>query len=463
MRFKRKEKGKRLKLIFVILLGIAIIGPGGWFLWTKYEGRAPEIKLDLQKNVLGAVTEISGTIEDDRSGVRKLWVGLIKDGDETVLLEKSVDTGAGQSPDAGQTVPFNITINTKKLGISDGPAVFRMAAWDHSWRNWWKGNHSYLEKELVFDTQAPRLTVLTSQHNLAQGGSGLVAYRLSESCEKSGVYVGEEFFPGYSGYFDDNAIYIALFALPHDQGADTDLYVKAVDAAGNTARSGFYHYIRERQFKTDVIPISDRFLEWKMPEFQDEMGPSEDASLVDKFLYVNQTLRKKNNQALLATGKRSDPNFFWAGEFGRLPNSARRANFADHRAYTYNGENIDRAVHMGIDLASIRHADIPAANAGKVVFAGDIGIYGNTVVIDHGFGLFSVYSHLSRINVQEGDRIAKDEVVGNTGTTGLAGGDHLHFGMFIDHVYVDPVEWWDATWIKHNITSKIDNIESILN
>ena len=87
MRFKRKEKGKRLKLILVILLGIAIIGPGGWFLWTKYEGRAPEIKLDLQKNVLGAVTEISGTIEDDRSGVRKLWVGLIKDGDETVLTD----------------------------------------------------------------------------------------------------------------------------------------------------------------------------------------------------------------------------------------------------------------------------------------------------------------------------------------------------------------------------------------
>ena len=463
MRFKRKEKGKRLKLILVVLLGIAIIGPGGWFLWTKYEGGAPEIKLDLEKNVLGAVTEISGTIKDHKSGVRKLWVGLVKDGSETVLLEKSVAADTGKSPDAGHTVPFDITINAKKLGLSDGQAVFRMAAWDHSWRNWWKGNHSYLEKELVFDTEAPRLTVLTSQHNVAQGGSGLVAYQLSEACEKSGVYVGEEFFPGYNGYFDDNTIYIALFAVPYDQGADSDLYVKAVDAAGNTVRSGFYHYIREKQFKTDLIPISERFLEWKMPEFQDEINPSEDASLVDQFLYVNQTLRKKNNQALLATGQRSESNFLWQEAFGRLPNSARRANFADHRVYTYDGQNIDRAVHMGIDLASIRHADIPAANAGKVVFAGDIGIYGNTVVIDHGVGLFSVYSHLSRINVDEGDRIAKDEIIGNTGTTGLAGGDHLHFGMFIDHVYVDPVEWWDATWIKHNITSKLDNIESMTN
>ncbi|MFP4532278.1 MAG: M23 family metallopeptidase [Desulfobacterales bacterium] len=461
MRFKRKEKGKRLKLFLVIILGAAVIGPGGWFLWTKYEGSAPEIDLDLKKDVIGAETEISCKIKDRLSGVRKLWVGLIRDGEETVLLEKSIDADAEASSGAGRTVDFNITINTEELGISDGPAVLRIVAWDHSWRNWWKGNVAYLEKELAFDTRPPRLTVLTNQHNVAQGGSGLVAYRLSETCEKSGVYVGEEFFPGYSGYFEDEAIYVALFALPYDHSADTDLYVKAEDAAGNTARSGFYHYIRKQEFKTDILPISDRFLEWKMPEFEDQIALSEDASLIDKFLYVNRKLRKKNNQTLLDTGGRSEPGFLWQGAFDRLPNSARRANFADHRVYTYNGENIDQAVHMGIDLASIRHADVPAANAGKVVFAGEIGIYGNTVVIDHGFGLFSVYSHLSRINLNQGERVAKGEIIGNTGTSGLAGGDHLHYGMFINHVYVNPVEWWDGTWIAHNITSKLDNIESM--
>lgn len=463
MRFKRKEKRKRFKLILVIILGAAIIFPGGWFLWTKYEGSPPEIELDLEKNVIGAETKISGTFKDRSSGIRKLWVGLIKDGGETVLLEKSMDAGAEASPEAGHAVDFNITIDTEELGLSDGPAVLRMAAWDRSWRNWWKGNSAYLERNLVVDTQAPRLTVLTKQHNVAQGGSGLVAYRLSESCEKSGVYVGEEFFPGYSGFFDDKEIYIALFALSYDQGADTDLYIKAEDAAGNATKSGFYHYIRKKQFKTDIIPISDRFLEWKMPEFQDEIELAEDAPMIEKFLWVNQKLRKKNNQALLDTGRRSESSFLWQGAFGRLPNSARRANFADHRVYTYNGKDIDRAVHMGIDLASIRHADVPAANAGKVVFAGEIGIYGNTIVLDHGFGLFSVYSHLSRINVDQGERIAKNEIIGNTGTSGLAGGDHLHYGMFINHVYVNPVEWWDATWIEHNITSKLDNIKSMAN
>jgi len=459
MRLKRKQKGKNLKFILIVLLCLAVIGPAGWFLWVKYEGGAPEIELDLETNVLGAVTEISGKIEDNRSGVRKLWVGLIQDGKETVLLEKSIDANNGRLPDVGHTVPFNITINTKKLGVSDGEAVFRMTAWDHSWRNWWKGNHAYLEKELVFDTQAPRLTVLTSQHNISQGGSGLVAYRLSETCKKSGVYVGDEFFPGHSGYFEDQAIYIALFALRYDQGDDTDLYVKAVDAAGNTARSGFYHYIRKKHFKTDTIPISKRFLEWKMPEFEAAIDVAKDASLLEQFLYVNRTLRRKDNQTLLGKGQTSENAIYWQGAFGRLPNSARRANFADHRVYTYNGEKIDRAVHMGIDLASTRHAEIPAANAGKVAFAGELGIYGNTVLIDHGYGLFSVYSHLSRSEVEAGNRVEKGEIIGNTGTTGLAGGDHLHFGMFINHVYVNPVEWWDATWIEHNITSKLENIK----
>jgi len=463
MRFKRKEKGKKLKLILIVLLCLAVIGPGGWFLWLKYEGRPPEIRLDLEANVLGEVTEVSGTIQDPHSGVRKFWMGLIQNGSETVLLEKTIDAGKGQSGSSGNIVPFDILINAKKLGLSDGKAIFRMVAWDHSWRNWLKGNHAYIEKDIIFDTQSPRLTILTSQHNISQGGAGLVAYRLSEACDKSGVYVGEEFFPGYPGYFDDQEIYIALFALGHDQGRDTDLYVKAVDAAGNTARSGFYHYIREKRFKTDKIPISKRFLEWKMPEFEASMELDKNASLIEQFLYVNQTLRRINNQSLLENGEVSDKKRYWQGAFGRLPNSARRANFADHRVYQYNGETIDEAVHMGIDLASIRHAEIPAANAGKVAFAGPIGIYGNTALIDHGYGLFSVYAHLSRFSVNAGDMVEKGDIIGNTGTTGLAGGDHLHYGMFIGHVYVNPVEWWDAAWIENNITSKLESISSIIN
>ena len=459
MGFKQKEKGRRLKLILLVIICVGLVGSGGWLAWSKLEGGTPRIEIDLDKRMLGAQTEISGTISDNRSGVRKIWAGLIQDGKETVLLEETFGPPADHK---AQERPFTISINTRKLGLEDGKATLRMAAWDHSWRDWGKGNRSYMEKEIVFDTQAPDVSVLTRQHNIKQGGSGLVVYRLSENCAKSGIYVGKEFFPGYSGYFSDDAVYLAFFALGYDQGRDTQLYVEAVDAAGNSGRGGLNYYIGERRFKHDTLPVSDGFLRRKLPEFSHVIATPANASLIEKFRYVNETLREKNNQALLSHGNSTDSRLYWQGVFGRLPNSARRASFADHRRYEYKGDTVDRAVHMGVDLASVQHASVPAANAGRVSFAGEIGIYGNTILIDHGYGLFSVYSHLSRFTVAAGDRVEKGEPIGNTGVSGMAGGDHLHFGMFIDHVYVNPVEWWDPAWIENNITTKLNRVKSLI-
>jgi murein DD-endopeptidase MepM/ murein hydrolase activator NlpD len=239
------------------------------------------------------------------------------------------------------------------------------------------------------------------------------------------------------------------------------LYVSAVDQAGNSTRGGFYHHIRGRKFKTDTLTISDQFLTLKLPEFQATEGFPADKSLADQFLFINTDLRKRNNQDILANGRKTQNQIFWEGAFSRLPNSAPRASFGDHRAYQYNGSDIGQAVHLGIDLASLQHAEVPAANRGRVVFVGDVGIYGNLVCLDHGFGLMSIYAHLSRIIVKSEDLVSKGDILGYTGVTGLAGGDHLHFGMFIDHVFVDPLEWWDATWITNNITSKIEMVRAM--
>jgi murein DD-endopeptidase MepM/ murein hydrolase activator NlpD len=101
---------------------------------------------------------------------------------------------------------------------------------------------------------------------------------------------------------------------------------------------------------------------------------------------------------------------------------------------------------------------VPAANGGRIAFAEDLGIYGQTVIIDHGFYLFSMYSHLSRSLVVKGQMVSKGDIIGFTGTTGLAGGDHLHFGILIHHVFVNPIEWWDPTWIRHNISDKLKGV-----
>ncbi len=112
---------------------------------------------------------------------------------------------------------------------------------------------------------------------------------------------------------------------------------------------------------------------------------------------------------------------------------------------------MDTAVHLGYDLASLKHSPVPAANSGVVVFAAPLTIYGNTVVVDHGLGLQTLYGHLSSIEVKEGDQVKQGQALGRTGITGLAVGDHLHYEVLIGGVSVTPVEWWDGRWIRDHI------------
>ncbi len=460
--FKKQDKGKRLKKWILIVLIVLVLIPLIGVLFLKFEGEKPVIELKIQSLVVPADFEITGTADDRKSGIKKLWISFLQNGKETVLLDEEYRTRGFLQKGGIHQVPIQLNINAKKMNLSDGRAKLRIAAWDHAWRDWWKGNQTYIEKEIRIDTKPPVVSILSSQHNVAKGGSGLVIYKLSEQCTQSGVFVGDDFFPGYSGYFKDHDLYLAFFAVPFDYSNKTDLFVKAVDPAGNRTRSGFYHHIRNKNFKPDTITISENFLNWKLPEFQAADGFPSDKSSKDKFIFINKELRKKNNHTILQNGQKTGTQILWEGAFGRLPNSARRANFADHREYKYNGNVISNAVHMGIDLASVKHAEIPAANQGKVVFAGYVGIYGNLVCIDHGCGLMSIYAHLSRMMVNNDDLVSKGEIIGYTGTSGLAGGDHLHFGMFIDHVFVNPVEWWDSSWINNNILSKLDAVQSMM-
>ena len=459
--FKREDKGKKINRWLVAVLCVLVVVPLIWFSYVKLEGEKPVIDMKGVPGVVPANFGIAGSVTDQKSGIARLWITLLQNGRETVLADEIFPAKGFLKKGGIFRAPISLTVDAKKLNISDGPAKLRVAAWDHSWRDWWRGNQAYIEKEIVFDTRPPVLSVLTTQHNAAQGGSGLVIYKLSEPCLESGVRLGENFFPGYSGYFEDPGIYLAFFAVPFDYDSQSDLYVSAVDLAGNSARSGFYHHIRSRKFKTDTLTISDHFLTWKLPEFQAMEGFPAGKSLVDQFIFINTDLRKRNNQDILANGRKTQNQIFWEGAFSRLPNSAPRAGYGDQRVYQYNGSTIGHAVHMGIDLASLQHAEVSAANRGRVVFAGDAGIYGNLVCLDHGFGLMSIYGHLSRIIVKPDDLVSKGDIIGYTGVTGLAGGDHLHFAMFIDHVFVDPLEWWDATWITNNITRKIEMVRAM--
>ncbi|OEU63264.1 MAG: hypothetical protein BBJ57_11205, partial [Desulfobacterales bacterium PC51MH44] len=405
-----KTNKKNLKSRLIALACLFVIIPVAWLLVVRLEGEKPSIILELPSPSLGKSQELSVKVSDAKSGVRKIWIGIMKDGKEVVVFEKELP---GRGLIGGGKIrqeSFKIKIEPIKMGITDGKAILRMVARDFSWRKWLHGNKTYFEKAVMIDTKPPEVDILSKVHNVSQGGSGLVIYRLSESCSQSGVYVGGKFFPGHSGYFKDTNFYIAFFALNYMQGPGTEIFVKATDFAGNNSRAGFPYYLKKRVFKKVLLEISDRFLNWKMPEFDVNIPQDSKTPMVDKFLKVNRELRKANSRQIAEVVEKTDKVLYWDGAFLRLPNSARKAGFAEHRTYKYNGQSIDRQVHLGIDLAAVAHSPVPASGKGKVAFAGYIGIYGKTVIIDHGFGLFSTYSHLSALDVKEGQIVSKGEI-----------------------------------------------------
>lgn len=416
--------------------------------------------VDLTTSFIGKSYEFAVSVGDKKSGLRKIWVGLVKDGKEAVLIDTGFPSAGIISGGKIKNKALKIKFEPQKFGITDGPAILRLALWDYSWRGWWQGNQTYVEKNLTIDTHPPEIEVMSRAHNLAQGGAGLVVYRTSEKCPQTGIQVGTNFFPGHAGYFKDPQVHMAFFGVSYEQGPESAIFVTAIDRAGNGAKSGLNHYIRQKVFKNDTVEVSDRFLGWKIPEFEHIIGPNSTQSMVDKFLKINGELRQTNYQQIAQLAKTTSTAIQWEGSFLRMPGSAPQAGFADHRVYQYKGKMIDRQVHLGVDLASVTHAQVPAANSGTVMFTGDLGIYGKTILIDHGFGLFSMYSHLNRFDVQKGQRVSKGDALGRTGSTGLAGGDHLHFSILIHNTFVNPIEWWDAAWIQNNISAKIEAVSS---
>jgi murein DD-endopeptidase MepM/ murein hydrolase activator NlpD len=293
----------------------------------------------------------------------------------------------------------------------------------------------------------------------------MVVYRVTPDDVESGVVVGDVEYPGYpaSGIavegvrIADPAVRVAFFALLYDQDVNTPMRVYARDPAGNMARADFDHRTFPKPFKRSRIPLDDRFIDRVVPailEGTTEIQPEGDT--LAKFLAINGELRRKNADKIASFASQTAPEMLWRGVvFHPFTNTAVESAFADQRTYIYKGNEVDRQVHLGFDLASLAGAPIVAANHGKVLFADELGIYGNCVIVDHGMGVQSLYAHLSSIEVQPGQTVEKEQTLGRSGMTGLAGGDHLHFTMLLQGRMVNPVEWWDNHWIEDRILRKL--------
>jgi len=265
----------------------------------------------------------------------------------------------------------------------------------------------------------------------------------------AGVLVGDArypFYPGSSVGISDPAIRVGFFALRHDQDINARITAYARDAAGNEATSAVEHQPFVKKFVQSKIPIDQNFLDRVVPAIASntpdlKIDTGTPDGLLKGFLEINGNLRKKNGDYIASLASKSQPRLLWTEAFKQMMNSQVESRFADRRTYFFGDKEIDKQVHLGFDLATVQQAPVHAANAGVVVHADFLGIYGNCVIIDHGLGVMSLYAHLSQIGVKVGDPVKKDQEIGRTGSTGLAGGDHLHFTMLVQGVPVNPVEW----------------------
>jgi murein DD-endopeptidase MepM/ murein hydrolase activator NlpD len=300
------------------------------------------------------------------------------------------------------------------------------------------------------DFTPPGLELMAITPYLAPGGAGLVVVRAGDAVQAE-TRVGPLAFPTFA--LGPPGTRVGLFALPHDYARSTALVINAQDEAGNTASRGIGAEVLPRRFRHDTVELSDAFLQAKVPELLPQRPPTQ--SLVDGFLTINRDQRRQAEEEKRRLAARTADRPLWEGAFLQPRNTKVFSNFAETRVYRYQGREIDTQVHFGYDLASTKQAPVPAANRGVVVFAGPLTIYGTTIVVDHGLGLMTLYSHLSGTRVKVGDQVDRGQEIGRTGTTGLATGDHLHYEVLVHGVSVTPLEWWDLKWIQDRIVGPL--------
>ena len=398
------------------------------------------------------------TVSDKGTGLSEVRIYLLDAYGESVLFEKEYKKGT-------KSDVISVRIDPEKLGIKGGEAELFIEATDRFMNGFFPGRKAVLSRRVTLDFIPPEIQELSPMLYIRHGGAGVVIYKVSGDTVSSGVEIKDIFFEGYPGYFEDPLIYLAFFAYPYNADRGEEIEILAADAAGNEMRESVHYRLLGASYVKDEIGLSERFLKSKvLPLFSkiygySPVGEEGRPDFLKAFLKINSETRKENDNRIYETGRQSGGEMLWEGRFTQLPNSKVGATFADHREYLMDGDVVDNQYHLGYDLSVTKKYPVPASNSGVVVFAEHLGIYGNTVIVDHGMGIMSLYSHLSSMDVSVGDSVGKKDVVGRTGTTGLAVGDHLHFGIYVQGVPVRPLEWWDAKWIRDNILYKVNYVK----
>lgn len=432
------------KALLQITIAALLLIAGIVFLFLRQQVPGVQARFEPLPVELGTEQELTLDLEASRGGVRSVRVQLVQADRDITLYEAQFDSSGTNL----RRVVFSVKPGVQ--GAREGEGRLEVWSSDGFWRLKSADGKPSLSIPVNVDLTPPGLELLSFTRYTSQGGAGIAVLRSRDS-QRVGVQIGEVFHRGYPTGDPQEGLHLSYFAIPFDHPTDELPQAMAVDAAGNRRRKSIGTVIARHEYRHGKVSLDRAFLADKLPELLPERGEIAPEDYGEAFRYVSTVLRARAEQTKRTLGQRSAPRALWQGAFLQPRNTRVFSNYAETRDYSYEGVALDTKVHAGFDLASTARAPVPAAARGRVVFADDLGIYGNTVVVDHGMGLQSLYSHLSEFGVTLDQDVERGATLGRSGKTGLAVGDHLHYEVLIQGIPVNPMEWWDGKWIEAKI------------
>jgi len=441
-----------MKRLWVLIL-ILILGAGGFVYFSPMFEKTPPT-IEVESNGYTNLKNPLKIVLQDDSGIKYYRITMVAGG---VVSELATLT----NPSMGKKVVLNVKLpktNAKEIKIN-------ITAVDNSKWHFFAGNEAKKSVILKVDTDAPQTEIISNSYAIGNGGSAAAVVKVSDTNLKDAYILVNGKYKFKLTPFVKKDYYAAIIAWPvYETTFDAELV--AEDLAGNVVKEHIPYYWRKYKYPNAKINISDKFINVVAKRVLQKMNLSIPNDPIEIFKKVNEEVRKINEKDIYnLTSKIYEDKIssFSIAKFNPLPGSALKAYFGEKRTYYYNNKKISFAIHKGIDLAKIKRAKIYSSNYGKVVAAKYMGIYGNTLIIYHKLGLYSLYAHTSVFKVKENDMVRRGEVIARTGSTGAVFGDHLHFGIYVQGYAVNPFEWMDPKWIKLNITNVINGAKRLIN
>jgi murein DD-endopeptidase MepM/ murein hydrolase activator NlpD len=446
--------------VLIVLAGCAL----GWWIWTERRA-GPAIEIRQPRSIIGLTSSLVMRVTAPGASLSGLEAHIEQGGRTfpAYSLEPSLSRIVEQTSADWVDVTRNIGKHAI-AGLQSGRARIVVRA-SRSVMFGLRDIESTATREVQVDLQPPRVEVRSTGHRVSHGGAELVLFRVIPPDVQSGVRVGSRMFPGFAASLArltaDETLRVSVFALHRDDDPKTPVEVFAQDADGRRTVVPLDHQVSQGPFGDRRVILDDESLRRVVGSANAEADGTRPSAasrdLLRSFLTINRDRRQRDDGILAKFADQTIPSILWEGVF-EPPSTAVGTQFGEKRTYVRNGREIDRQTYLGIDFPTdASDRTVRAAQSGVVLHAGNLGVHGNSVLLDHGLGVQSLYGRLTSIAVEWGDEVGKAQAVGQAGVAGTGGSnDHVQFMLLVSGHPVNPVEWFDPAWIRDHLQRRID-------